>query len=216
VPKHKKTFNRWASTYDEQVSRASATADWMFGRYDRVLDTVVAYCELEKNHYTSVLDIGTGTGNLAVRFLERGLQVVGIDPSPDMWKISAAKYPAIKVMTGDFLKYPRALKPADLIVSTYAFHHLTEKEKTKAIPRMKKLLKPGGRIVLADFMFKNAVERERIARSIRETTGTDIIGEFRNEYPALYDDLVLLFERESFKVDGEQLTVSVWIIRACL
>jgi putative AdoMet-dependent methyltransferase len=216
VPKYKKTFNRWASTYDEQVSRASATADWMFGGYDRILDTVVTYCGLDKNHYTSVLDIGTGTGNLAVRFLPYGMQVVGIDPSPDMWKISAAKYPAIKVMTGDFLKYPRALKLVDLIVSSYAFHHLTEKEKAKAIPRMKKLLEPGGRIVLADFMFKNAAERERTARSIHETTGADIIGEFRNEYPALYDGLVSLFEREGFKVDGEQLTVSVWIIRACL
>jgi len=142
--------------------------------------------------------------------------VTGIDPSPDMWKICVKKYPAIKVMNGDFLKYPRALKPADLIVSAYAFHHLTEKEKAKSIRLMKKLLKPGGRIVMADFMFKNELEKERTACSIREECGADILAAFEGEYPAFYDSFASLFEREGFKVDGEQLTVSVWIIRACL
>jgi putative AdoMet-dependent methyltransferase len=216
MPRYKKTFNRWASTYDEEVSKASPTGQWMFGGYDRVLDTVVAYCELEKNNYASILDIGVGTGNLAARFLPCGMQVVGIDPSPDMGNICAQKFPAIKVMTGDFLKYPRALKPVDLIVSSYAFHHLTEKEKARAVPLMKKLLKPEGRIVIADFMFKNAVERENTARAIRETGSDDIMTAFEGEYPALYDDLVPLFENAGFKVDGEQLTVSVWIIRARL
>jgi putative AdoMet-dependent methyltransferase len=216
MPRYKNTFSRWAAAYDEQVSRASVTGDWMFGGYDRVLDTIVAYCELEKNRYSTVLDIGTGTGNLAARFLERGLKIVGIDPSADMLRIGAAKYPAIKVMTGDFLKYPRSLEPADLIVSAYAFHHLTAREKTKAVPRVKKHLKPGGRIVLADFMFKNAAERECTAQTIRETNGGDILAGFKGEYPALYDDLVPLFEKEGFKVDGEQLTVSVWILRVRL
>jgi putative AdoMet-dependent methyltransferase len=216
MPKYKKTFSRWSSTYDEEASNASSTEDWMFGGYARVLDTVVAYCELDKNHYSSVLDIGVGTGNLAARFLERGMQVIGIDPSPDMRNICVQKFPDIKVMTGDFLKYPRALKPVDLIVSAYAFHHLTEKEKAKFVPLMKKLLKPGGRIVIADFMFKNAIERERTTKSILEKSGDDILAAFEGEFPALFDDLVPLFEREGFKVDGEQLTVSVWIIRACL
>jgi SAM-dependent methyltransferase len=188
----------------------------MFGEYDRVLDTAAAYCEPEKNSNKSVLDIGVGTGNLAARFLERGMQVVGVDPSPDMRRICSNKYPEMKVMPGDFLKYPRSLSPVDVIVSTYAFHHLTEKEKTRAVPLFKKHLKPGGRIVLTDFMFKNALERERTARTIRETTGEDMLAAFESEYPALYDDLLPLFEREGFKVDGEQLTVSVWILRARL
>jgi putative AdoMet-dependent methyltransferase len=216
MPKFKKTFNQWSVTYDEEVSKASTTNQWMFGGYDRVLDTVVAHCELGKNSYNAILDIGIGTGNLAARFLGRGMQVVGIDPSPDMRNICAQKLPAIKVMAGDFLKYPRALKPVGLIVSAYAFHHLTEKEKARAVPKMKKLLKPGGRIVLADFMFKNAIERECTARSIHETTGDDILAAFEDEYPALFDDLVPLFENAGFKVDGKQLTVSVWILRARL
>jgi putative AdoMet-dependent methyltransferase len=155
----------------------------MFGGYGRVMDTVVDYCELDKNDYHTILDIGCGTGNLAAGFLERGMQVVGVDPSPDMRRICSNKYPEMKVMTGDFLKYPRSLSPVDVIVSTYAFHHLTAKEKAKSVPLMKKHLKPGGRIVLADFMFKNAFERENTAKTIRESTGDDMLAAFKGEYP---------------------------------
>ena len=210
------TFNKWASTYDSDVARASPTGHWMFGGYDRVLDKVVEYCGLEDNGYAAVLDIGIGTGNLAARFLSRGLRVMGIDPSVKMRKICRKKYPDIKVMAGDFLKYPRALPGFDLIVSAYTFHHLTAAEKARAVPLMKKLLKPGGRIVIADFMFRNTTEIGRTSQFILEKHNADMLAAFKDEYPGLYDDLVPVFANEGFKVDGEQFTVSVWIIRACL
>jgi putative AdoMet-dependent methyltransferase len=209
-------FNKWALTYDEQVAKASSTDDWMFGGYDRVLGKVVEYCRLGENNYSSVLDIGIGTGNLAARFLSPGLKVTGIDPSDKMRKTCRKKYPNIKVMTGDFLKYPHALMKVDLIVSAYAFHHLTVVEKAQAVPIMKKFLKPNGRIVIADFIFQNAAAIERTNRSIFEKSGGDMVATFKDEYPGLYDDLTLVFKKEGFRVDGEQLTVSVWIIRACL
>jgi putative AdoMet-dependent methyltransferase len=210
------SFNRWASTYDSDVARASHTDFWMFGGYDRVLDKVVEYCRLAENSYTSVLDIGIGTGNLAARFASRGLQVTGIDPSAKMRRICRKKFPGIKVMAGDFLKYPRSLPQFDLIISAYSFHHLTAMEKARAVPLMKKLLKPGGRIIIADFMFQNYIEMGRTNKSIRETHNADMVDTFKDEYPGLYDDLKRVLEKEGFKVDGEQLTVSVWIIRACL
>jgi putative AdoMet-dependent methyltransferase len=216
VAKYDNVFNKWASVYDEQVSQASPTDDWMFGGYDRVLDKVVAYCGLVENSNTSILDIGSGTGNLAARFVEHGMQVIGIDPSAEMRKICRRKYPNIELMTGDFLKYPRALPKADLIVSAYAFHHLTAAEKAQAVPMMKRLLKPKGRIVIADFMFQNAASIDHTNQSIREKSGADMLAAFEDEYPGLYDDLSLILEKEGLRVDGEQLTVSVWIIRACL
>jgi putative AdoMet-dependent methyltransferase len=209
-------FNKWASIYDEQVSKVSLTDHWMFGGYDRVLDMVVEYYQLEENSDTSVLDIGIGTGNLAARFLSSGMRVTGIDPSAEMRKICGKKFPGIKVMTGDFLKYPRSLPKVDLIVSAYAFHHLTAAEKARAVPMMKKLLNPKGRIVIADFMFQNSATIGSTNQFIREKSGGDMVATFKDEYPGLYDDLTLVFEKEGFRVDGEQLTVSVWILRACL
>ncbi len=131
MPQDKFGFKQWAPHYDAQVAKASPTDEWMFGGYDRVLDKVVEYCRLEENSYSSVLDIGIGTGNLALAFYPHGIQVTGIDPSADMLKICRKKFPAIKVMKGDFLHYPRALEKLDLIVSAYAFHHLTRRKKLK-------------------------------------------------------------------------------------
>jgi hypothetical protein len=69
---------------------------------------------------------------------------------------------------------------------------------------------------MADFIYRNAIEMERAARSIFETSGEDAIAAFKGEYPGLLDGLSPAFEKEGFSVDSEQLTVSVWIIRACL
>jgi putative AdoMet-dependent methyltransferase len=209
-------FNQWASSYDEDIIEAARSGDWMFGDYNRVLDKVVEYAELDGNSYTTVLDIGIGTGNLAVRFITRGMQVVGIDPSVEMRKICHRKYPDIKVMAGDFLKIPRSLQQFDVILSAYAFHHLTASEKAKAIPVMKRHLKPGGRIIIADLMFQNAIEESRIKRDLREAGRDDILERLADEYPGDYEALAQLFQKEGFSVDGERLTESVWIIRACL
>ncbi len=209
-------FKQWAPNYDEQVAKASPTDDWMFGGYDRVLDKVVEYCRLAENNYSSVLDIGIGNGNLAARFLSRGMQVSGIDPSTEMLKICRQKFPAIKVMKGDFLHYPCALPVFDLIVSAYAYHHLTAVEKVQAIPMMKKLLKPQGCLVIADFMFQNAAAISPTNQSVLEKYNADMVATFKDEHPGFYDDLVVEFIKEGFKVSGEQLTVSVWVLRACL
>src|SRR6202000_1261543 len=42
---------------------------------------------------------------------------------------------------------------ADLIVSSYALHHLTHAEKYELTRRMAQGLRPGGRLVIADMMF---------------------------------------------------------------
>jgi putative AdoMet-dependent methyltransferase len=209
-------FRKWAPTYDEQVAKASLTDEWMFGGYDRVLDTVVAYCRLKENNYSTVLDIGIGTGNLGARFLQPGLNVYGIDPSPHMLKLCCKKFPAIKLAAGDFLKHPHTLEKVDLIVSAYAWHHLKAKEKVKSISLMKQMLKPKGSIVIADFMFQNTAAIASANRHIKEKYRGDMAESFHDEFPGLYDDLVLAFKNEGFQVDGEQLTVSVWLIRACL
>ncbi|MHB8104809.1 MAG: class I SAM-dependent methyltransferase [Dehalococcoidales bacterium] len=209
-------FNKWASSYDEDIIKADRANDWIFSGYESVLNKVVEYCGLEDKNYSSVLDIGIGTGNLAKRFLPRGMRVIGIEPSAEMRKICRHKYPDIKVMAGDFLKTPRSLPNVDVIVSAYAFHHLTKAEKAKAIPVMKQLLKPKGRIVIADLMFQNAAEEKRIKQGLLKSDRADILEEFADEYPALFEELKLIFEAEGFSFKGERLTKSVWILRACL
>ncbi|HEY33047.1 MAG TPA: methyltransferase domain-containing protein [Dehalococcoidia bacterium] len=106
MPEDKWGFDRWAKSYDQDVTKAGQSDDWMFGGYERILDKVVDYCELASNRYSAVLDIGVGTGNLASRFVERDISVIGIDTSHEMLTICKQKYPDIALGIGGFLKIP--------------------------------------------------------------------------------------------------------------
>jgi len=207
-------FDEWAKSYDLDVIRAARAEDWIFQDYERVLDRVVEYCELDKNSYKSVIDIGTGTGNLAARFLKRGLNVIGIEPSIEMRKICQQKHPEMMVEDGDFLTIPLYIPQVDLVVSAYALHHLMPVEKVSAVIEMKRLLKPKGRIVIADLMFRNAAEERRIRQALQDTGRNDILDEFKDEYPGLFEELTIIFTEEGLSIQGERLTESVWIISA--
>jgi len=71
-------FDNLADRYDRIVKSDST----LYERYDDVLDTVVVIANVSQGK--RVLDIGTGTGNLALRCLARGAEVVGLDPSEKM------------------------------------------------------------------------------------------------------------------------------------
>ena len=210
------SFNRWALTYDDDMEKANDSDDWMFGGYYRVLDTVVDYCELEQYENPLVLDIGAGTGNLSAKFLDIGLMVTAIDPSEKMREICQSKYPDLEVLPGDFLDIPLPPESIDIIVSSYALHHLTKDEKVVSILLMRDILQPGGRIVIADFMYKNLSEKERIKQKLSDPEHVREFEAMDEEYPAYYDDLEQVFRSTGFSVHGEQLTESVWILRACL
>jgi putative AdoMet-dependent methyltransferase len=83
-----------------------------------------------------------------------------------------------------------------------------------AVIEMKRLLKPKGRVVIADLMFRNAAEERRIRQALRETGRHDILDEIKDEYPGLFEELTVIFTEEGFSIQGERLTESVWIIRA--
>jgi ubiquinone/menaquinone biosynthesis C-methylase UbiE len=209
-------FDRWALSYDENIRKADDSDDWMFGGYYRVLDKVVEYCELKKYENPLVLDIGVGTGNLSAHFLEKGLTVTAIDPSQKMREICQSKYPDLEVLSGDLLDIPLPPESIDIIISSYAFHHLTEEEKTVSVSLMRDILQPDGRIVIADLMFKNQQEKEYIRQKLLDQEQSKEFEEIEEEYPAYFDDLEQVFQRNGFTCHGEQLTESVWIIHACL
>mgnify|MGYP002243576125 CR=1 FL=1 len=88
-----------------------------------------------------ILEIGVGTGNLAGKFLQNKYHIIGIDQSRQMLAVAKEKYPKLHVRLGEFLKIPYENQTFDVIVSTYAFHHLDEEEKRVAIAEMMRVLK---------------------------------------------------------------------------
>jgi len=133
-----------------------------------------------------------------------------------MRSICRQKHRRIQVQAGDFLDIPLSDKSVDIIVSSYAFHHLTPRQKETSIREMKRVLRPGGRIVIADLMFRSNSEAERIKWALRESGHADTAEEIEDEHPGLLDDLSSVFDKAGFAFRSEQLTPSVWVLCALL
>lgn len=105
--------------------------------------------------HARVLDIGCGTGTLAIAAAARGTTVTGIDPSPEM--LARARSKARKA--GVAVAFDEAAAEAlpfdegrfDVVLSTVMLHHLPRKEREACLAEVRRVLRPGGRLLLVDF-----------------------------------------------------------------
>lgn len=108
-----------------------------------------AYCKALAADAASVLDLGCGTGELAVALADRR-QVVGVDPAPAMLEIARAKPGAgsVDFIAGD-ARTLRLSRRFDLVVLTgHAFQvFLTEDDRRAALATIAAHLAPGGRFI---------------------------------------------------------------------
>ncbi len=182
-------FNSWADTYDISVKGVGGSIK-IYENYDYILNTVHSLAKENIPKEAHILEIGVGTGNLANRFFYEGDKVIGVDQSREMLRVAKEKNPKLKVRIGEFLKLPFDNDMFDVIVSTYAFHHLKEEEKIIAIKEMMRVLKENGKIVIGDMMFLNEEDK----KCIMETLTKDEKEEVEDEY---YSNIEIL--RKEFK-----------------
>jgi putative AdoMet-dependent methyltransferase len=102
-----------------------------------------------------IIDIGAGTGAFAVPAALSGARVYAVDVSPAMRqcldeKARAAGATTLTVCAGGFLTYEHQGPPADAVVSVATLHHLPDLWKQIALLRVAGMLRPNGRLLLAD------------------------------------------------------------------
>lgn len=106
----------------------------------------------------AVLDVGCGTGTLALAAKRRvgpGGVVHGIDASPEM--IARARRKAMKAGADavfqtavvEALPYPDAR--FDVVLSTLMLHHLPRPARPQWAREIRRVLRPGGRVLVVDF-----------------------------------------------------------------
>jgi len=105
-----------------------------------------------------VLDIGCGTGTLAIAAKRRvgpGGRVWGVDASPEM--LARARKKANKA--GAEITFERGIVEAlpfpdcqfDAVLSTVMLHHLGRPARQQCAEEVRRILKPGGRVLAVDF-----------------------------------------------------------------
>ena len=106
----------------------------------------------------SVLDVGCGTGTLAIaakRHVGPAGAVHGIDASLEMISRAGKKAKkrgadvVFKNAAAEALPFPDA--EFDVVLSTVMLHHLSRKGRAQCAGEMRRVVKPGGRVLAVDF-----------------------------------------------------------------
>jgi putative AdoMet-dependent methyltransferase len=153
-------FDNWAAHYDQSL--VNAAHDFPFDGYERILDEVVRLAEVRPE--MRLLDLGTGTGNLAARLVARGCEVWAVDFSSRMLAETRLKLPQVHLVQADLQRqWPLGLRQQfDRIVSAYVFHEFDLATKVRLLRRLAlRHLEPHGRIVIADIAFPTTAVRRR-------------------------------------------------------
>jgi ubiquinone/menaquinone biosynthesis C-methylase UbiE len=104
-----------------------------------------------------IVDVGCGTGSLAslLSRVEPQAQIIGVDPDPDVLVVARRKVAADTVQwrvgMGDALVESVGPDSADTVVSSLVLHQCPVPMKRAVLASTFAVLRPGGRLVIADY-----------------------------------------------------------------
>ena len=116
-----------------------------------------------------VLDVGCGTGRLLLDFMEQGIEIDGVDNSPEMLALLRDKaarmglHPNVYFQQMEELELPRRYKT--IIVPSSSFQLLTDLDKAhEAMRRFYDHLLPGGTLAMPFMILWTEPSNEKIVR----------------------------------------------------
>lgn len=131
--------------------------------YDRKAGTnpaedVALLRDLGLDETRTLVDLGAGTGTLALAAAPFSRRVVAVDASPQMLSRLREKSERLGIgnvecVQGGFLTYEHRGESADFVYSRNALHHLSDFWKALALERIASVLGPGGVLRLRDLVF---------------------------------------------------------------
>ena len=163
-------FMKWLETSPKDYDRGIQLLT--LGRIQRIKESIAKRYIVPGRR---VLEIGCGTGTLTRMMAARGAEVTGIDAAPLMLaeaekKVAAeglAERVALENMDATLVgeRFPAA--SFDLIVSTLVFSELQPDEQRFVLQACKHLLRPGGRILIADEVIPDEPQRKLLFYAVR-------------------------------------------------
>ena len=126
-----------------------------------------------------VLDLGSGTGTLAIWAKQRVPQarIRGLDGDPAIIAraVRKASRAGVEVDFDEGLSYelPYPDGSFDRVLSTLFFHHLVRRDKERTISEIARVLRPGGELHVADFGEPRSLPSRAAAIAIRTFDGEE-------------------------------------------
>ena len=99
-----------------------------------------------------VLDVGCGTGIQLASYQHSGCRVTGIDASPAMLQMARHRLgQGASLTVGDAAAMPYPDQAFDLVLAATVLHEMPPRTRAAALDEMKRVLRPGGSMLLIDF-----------------------------------------------------------------
>jgi ubiquinone/menaquinone biosynthesis C-methylase UbiE len=119
-----------------------------------------------------VLDLGCGTGTVALRLAGRGLEVTGLDLSSEMLDLARAKTPPevrVRWVQAGAVELVDCFPPAafDTIASVLMFSELSVAEQAECLRQCHRMLAPGGQLLVADEVRASTYPRRALQTLVR-------------------------------------------------
>jgi len=156
-------------------------------------------------------------GQRKVPFLEKR-NVIGVEASGEMARIARRRCPGLRGIGATLRSLPFGTGSIDVIVSAYAWHHLSPEDRLDSIGEMRRVLRDRGQVIVADIMFRDARSEHSMREQLEkagERAKLALLDEESEEYPLL-SELRVEFGRFGFVFSGKQRTELVWLFRAKL
>lgn len=185
----------------EFFDRCAANWDADMIKSDAIIGKILDNAEVGEGQH--VLDVACGTGVMFPYYLKRKVaSVTGIDISPEMAKIAAAKYAdegRVQVICAD-VEDAEFDKKFDVIVVYNAFPHFSEP--ARLIKRLCSLLKDGGRLTIAHGASREAIDNHHHGAASKVSNGLMSADSLKKLFDPLFAVEVMVSNSRMYQVSG--------------
>ncbi len=166
-------FDEIAPTYDRanRVMSMGVDRSWRKKGCDK------AFGFYDKPRLDLIVDVACGTGDMMDYWRQRAAtksvtvdKILGVDPSEGMVGVGREKFPEFDFAISKATEIPLEDASADMLSISYGIRNVVERE--AALAEFNRVLKPGGMVVILEFM-KN--DRPSLLGKVRDTYMTKIL-----------------------------------------
>lgn len=166
----------------ERVQTYDADMDIMHPLRWKMIEIALEVLPFRQTCSLRALDLGAGTGVLSKLFLEKypNSKVVAIDGAAMMLELAKSRLGGlaqrVEWVQANFQTMPTSVtKPDtfDVVISSYALHHLNAREKFTVLKSVVQAIKPAGWFLNMDIVVAQASDVERRIQEIRVEAVTD-------------------------------------------